>query len=68
MDAKEKAKELVDLFYNAKTVETRYRDIFAAKACAIICVDEILDFTINNCCEHQNRKYWEEVKSEIQNL
>ncbi len=75
MTAKEKAQEIVEQMsdfiprfdHNEENlnIETIIR---CAKQCALIAVDEIIDFTINNCCEHQNRKFWQEVKREIEKL
>ena len=39
-----------------------------AKLCALILVDEMIEFSTNKCCEFQNRKYWEEVKLELEKL
>jgi hypothetical protein len=67
MTPKEKAKELVDRFYN----EVKYME--RAKQCALIAVDEIL--TIVKFYEKQNCRllidnmrvlYWQEVKQEIE--
>jgi hypothetical protein len=58
MDAKLKAKELVDRFYN----EVKYME--RAKQCALIAVDEILLGYMGN----PKVKYWKEVKQEIEKL
>ena len=60
MNAKEKAKELVDRykFYLGNEQE----NIKEAKDCALIAVDEILDK------DGYNNDYWQEVKQEIKNL
>jgi hypothetical protein len=64
MEAKEKAKELVDIFYN----EVKYME--RAKQCALIAVDEILnqclDYRDIDLCRSYN--YWQEVKQEIKKL
>ena len=67
MTPQEKAENLVESFmlWKFQKCELSKKQ---AKQCALIAVDEILTFTINNCCEHQNRKYWEEVKQEIKLL
>ena len=65
MEAKEKAKELVNKMY-------RYQECYLAngsewaKECALICVDEILKggFTIFE----ETLDYWNEVKQEIEKL
>ena len=66
MTPKEKAIKLLDTF-----IQTNGNSFFA-KECALIVVDEILKYqpydiyTIEQC-DNVN-KYWEEVKSEIENL
>jgi hypothetical protein len=74
MEARYKAKELVDYFMEVNR-EQRYQDdlnIFEAKQCALICVDEILKnqpydiYTIHQC--NNLTKYWQEVKQEINKL
>jgi len=58
MTPKEKAKELVDKFYEILPYWVNEQD---AKQCALIAVDEILKDTINIY-------YWQEVKTEIELL
>ena len=63
MTPKEKAKELVQLFYNNQCshsiTELAYK---SAKKCALICVDE----TVKNTLQvSQVLDYWQEVKQEI---
>jgi hypothetical protein len=82
--AKEKAKELVDK-YKLPTrkwnsfLEEDEDDEEAAKACATICVDEILEshnYPMNNYPDKMvagdqligGKNYWKEVKTEIQAL
>ena len=64
MTPKEKAKELVQLFYNNQcshsVTELAYK---SAKKCALICVDEILEFH-----DRIDVKYWKEIKQEINKL
>jgi hypothetical protein len=66
MTAKEKAKELIQLFYNKQCshsiTELAYK---SAKQCALICVDEIVKNTLQ---VSQVLDYWEEVKQEIEKL
>lgn len=68
MEAKEKAKQLVDIFYN----EIFYFD--QAKKCAIISVDEILSLGMLDTSYYNGsgfvdfESYWNEVKTEINNL
>jgi hypothetical protein len=74
MTPKEKAIKLFDNMVNSMsdgmTVSfndtQKWKDTF--KRCALIAVDEIIDFTTNKCCEFQNSKYWQEVKTEIELL
>ena len=64
--AKEKAKELVQLFYNNQCshsiTELSYK---SAIQCALICVDEIIETYIDI---DPKLKYWQEVKQEINKL
>lgn len=76
MTPKEKAKELVDKFIKHTNSDWDLKDIISAQQCAIIAVDEILD----NRCGMRNgefiadgdiycsENYWNEVKTEINNL
>jgi len=72
MEAKEKAKELVDKYKSIVCY-----DGYQAKQCALICVDEIIEATkiktynwIPNTLEigFKYSKYWQEVKQEINKL
>ena len=74
MTPKEKAKELVDKYYNIlpldKYVITKdedlsweYNDWKEAKQCALIAVDEIL-----NHCSEGFKPFWRDVKEEINKL
>jgi hypothetical protein len=69
MEAKEKAKELVDRFNNDDEVFTgNYGWDFNAKKCALICVDEMLK-AVMEVCDHPIRiQYLQQVKQEILNL
>jgi hypothetical protein len=64
MTPKEKAKELVDKFYN----EVKYME--RAKQCAIISVDEILLIKkeIWDDFHSEYFDYWQQVKQELINL
>lgn len=79
MNAKEKAKELVDKFYphamvnsSGFLVSNEDTVIKSAKQCAIICVDEIIKSNPHRYATDTwvilNIDYWKEVKTEIQNL
>jgi hypothetical protein len=60
MTPKEKAKELVDKFKLSTGANTKI-NIYVAKQCALIAVDEILKLDIYK----SDQWYWEEVKEEI---
>lgn len=72
MTPKEKAKELFDKMYLVDDPMGNYPMCFdTAKQCALIAVDEILndDWYIPSFDEMTERKkYWQEVKNEINNL
>ena len=62
MTPKEKATDLIEKMYNcALYVASKY----AAKQCAIIAVDEILNAHLFDLDEKQ---YWQQIKIEIENL
>jgi hypothetical protein len=67
MEAKEKAKELVDKFSNVALL-----DSYEAKQCALIAVDEIIENLVelsNGVFTFiHNVEYWQEVKREIEKL
>lgn len=68
MDSKQKAKELVDRFedyayYYEVQLSNEDKCIWNQKQCALICVDEILEFY-----DRVDVKYWKEVKQEIEKL
>ena len=68
MTAKEKAKQLTQRFELIDR-EQRYQDelnLFEAKQCALICVDEMLR-EIPKRFDSEER-YWEDVKKEIEKL
>ena len=68
MTPKEKAKELVDKFYQQAPLEDIkfYSNDVMAKDCALIAVDEILQS--NNLYNSIKTKFYLEVKKEIENL
>ena len=66
MNAKEKARELVDKYANVISDEIWY-DLEIAKQCALIAVDEILT-QIHNWGIVSVKTYWNEVKQEINEL
>ena len=69
MTAKEKAKELIDK-YNVDLrpfSEYGHWDIYHAKQCALICVDELInESTVTG--NFIKKPYWEQVKKEIELL
>ena len=64
MEAKLKAKELVDKMMEAQSYT---QEIYDAKQCALIAVDEVLN-NMNIIREENNYNYWQQVKSEIKML
>ncbi len=74
MTPKEKAQELVDKFIEfTQDWDARdgyINDEFRAKECALIVVDELIDFAkltdTTNDWDHLN--YWQEIKQEIEKL
>jgi len=69
MSPKEKAEELIEKFYPHVQWRLGQEDCLSrAKQCALIAVDEILN-TIEQIFEtFEERKYWQEVRTEINNL
>jgi hypothetical protein len=67
---KEKAKELVDKFQYAKNYRNSSNAMSEslAKQCALIAVDEIINYLISNSITGTLTTYWKEVKTEINNL
>jgi len=69
MTAKEKAKELVQVYFNEVSDANQLEDILvSAKRCALICVDVILNDVGAKDWELDtgtNTNYWQEVKQEI---
>jgi len=69
MTAKEKAKELLD---KMSMPENIYQGHELAKQCAIIAVLNIISSNphnnLFNTNVHSTKKYWEQVKIEIENL
>jgi hypothetical protein len=68
MNPKEKAKELVDKMLNQQSFS---EELYDAKQCALIAVDEILEDDMYGMEEEYFEKrieYWQEVKEEIKKL
>lgn len=73
MSPKEKAKELIGKmkYHYDKQVNPyfiAFTDDDLAKRCALITVDEIINEFEYSCCECANVRYWQEVKTEIEQL
>jgi len=66
MTPKEKAIELVNKFNDYMV--PNYTGTFEAKQCALIAVDEVLNFINTDVFSYTNEEYWEEVKQEIEKL
>jgi hypothetical protein len=60
MTPKEKAKELVEKYAIWSWNE--------AKQCALIAVDEVLNFIHTDAFSYTNEEYWQQVKQEIDKL
>ena len=77
MTPKQKAIQLVNKFMSYAD-SNHYGSIASAKQCALIAVDEIIEVTAPNCDRYEpyylelkaemTQKYWQEVKTEIENL
>jgi hypothetical protein len=70
MTAKNKAEQLVIKFLKHSRAEKDITPIQSAKQCALIAVDELIEFAYNytDYNEKSTKEYLEEVKKEIQNL
>jgi len=74
MTPKEKAKELVDKYYNLESEGDKggWMTKNDAKQCALIAVDECINIHFNLESDRngigESFKYWQEVKQEINNL
>ena len=73
MTPKEKAKKLVQIYFNKVSDANPLEDIlFSAKQCAVICVDEIIQNIPSEVMSYKpfimNTDYWEKVKQEINKL
>jgi hypothetical protein len=64
MNAKEKAKELVNKFHGHTWNGEDNLDNFNAKECALICCDEVLGYMGAD----RGTAFWNEVKQEIEKL
>jgi hypothetical protein len=68
----QKARELVDKMYLVTKEDGIYGDLFIAKQCALIAVEEIIDLNLglSNCDENNwsIEKFYLAVQQEIQKL
>jgi len=71
MSSEEKAIELVDKFKLSTGANTKI-NIYVAKQCALIAVDEIIKQEAERCLAYKETDkfidYWQEVKQEIELL
>ena len=68
MTPKEKAQELIDKFEKETEHQDSHWDTFeVSKQCAIICVDEIIEY-LPRKKTNTHLWYWKEVKQEIKKL
>jgi len=75
MTPKEKAKDLINSFYYSlpnngsetglNSTTERYKE---GIQCALIVVDEVLNFINTDAFTYTNEKYWQEVKQEIEKI
>ena len=72
MTPKEKAREMMH-YYLKELLSAKYsingfviNDL--AKQCALIAVDEVLNFINTDVFSYTNEEYWQEVKQEIENI
>jgi hypothetical protein len=68
MTPKEKAEELVLKMVDTYNITSDFCYDSTAKACALIAVDEILSVILYIYETYEERKYWQQVKEEIENL
>ena len=70
MTAKEKAVSLMeDFLYDIDSKEGRFLLCkHSSKQCALKVANEIIFQFTNKCCESANRRFWEEVKEQIELL
>jgi len=70
MTPKEKARELVDKYFNEMQFSEFVDDNDASKQCALIAVDELIEIACDysDFDETVTKEYWEKVKIEIENL
>jgi hypothetical protein len=76
MTPKEKAKELFDKYFllSESATDKNLGWVISvlnkglSKQCALIAVDEVLNFINTDAFSYTNEEYWEEVKQEIEKL
>lgn len=67
MNPGEKAKQIIDKFLPLVEAFTEVGRLENAKKCALIAVDEMIDYLVSNLITGTLMAYWQEVKQEIQN-
>ena len=65
LSPKEKANQLVNMFFNEMQFSEFVDDLDASKQCVKMLVNEIINLDYFSI---EGRKYWEQVKQEIENL
>ena len=68
MTAKEKAKELIQKYFDLFNNLGYYASLSEGKACALIAVEEILKTISDLKDDDLDVRYWNEVKKEINEL
>jgi hypothetical protein len=71
MAPKEKAQQLFDLMFEEIYNKGMYDDLYRAKQCALIAVDEVvynIEPSVSMDVISARIKYWEQVKQEIEKL
>jgi hypothetical protein len=68
MNPKEKAEELILKFMNLQEPNYNWFDKRLGKQCALIAVDEVLDYLNKIMIPNPFGQYWNEVKKEIENI
>ncbi len=68
MTPKEKAQELFDKMFLVIENKGMYDDLYRAKQCALIAVDEIFKVALFYNDSQSEIPYWQEVKQEIEKL
>ena len=65
MNPKEKAEELINMYYNLLQPNT---DLENAKECALISINQLIEEAYFTDGYYDRQDYWEDVKKEIEKL